>query len=62
LSVTCMTRSRSPLPSTHRRSGFQSLRSSRRISEILAPVDSSSRISARSRCSGSVSWGSAASN
>lgn len=30
-----------------------------RISEIRAPVDSSSRISARSRLSASVSWGSA---
>ena len=53
------TRSRSPLPSTHRRSGFQLLRSRRRISAMRAPVDSSSRIRARSRFWASVSWGSA---
>ena len=32
-------RSRSPLPSTHRRSSFHSLRSNRRISELRAPVE-----------------------
>jgi hypothetical protein len=37
-SVTGTTRSRSPVPSAHIRSGFQSLRSSRRISEIRASV------------------------
>ena len=53
-SVTETTHSQSPLPSTHIRSGFQSPRSSRRISKIRALVDSSSRNSTRSRLSGSV--------